>query len=220
MNRDWLPRAVLAGIGVPLGILAARACAGLLGANPIATALNQLGLLSLALLVASLTCTPLRLVTGASFPMRIRRTLGLAAFFCGVLHALVYLALDQGLAWRALVKDAVARPFIALGVAALLAMVPLAVTSTRRAQQRLGGRRWRRLHRLAYLAGALAVGHYLLRVKADVTEPALYGTVVALGFAARLIRGRSRRSGTASERRVGGNLEATSAREEKLQNSP
>jgi sulfoxide reductase heme-binding subunit YedZ len=189
---------VLVGSGVPLGVIGARAAAGQLGPNPIATALNQLGLLALALLVASLSCTPLRLATGARWPMRIRKTLGVTAFFCGLLHLAVYAVVDQGLALRALAKDVASRPFIALGAASLLVMVPLAMTSTRAAKKRLGGARWRALHRLAYLAAALGVGHHLLRVKADRTEPMLYAAVLALGFAIRVVLGRKRASDHAS----------------------
>ena len=183
----WLPNAVLVGSGIPLGIIVARAMSGGLGANPVATALNQLGLLALALLVASLSCTPIKLLTGATWPMRVRKTLGVCAFFFALLHVLVYVALDQGLVWRALARDVVSRPFIALGAAAFTLLIPLAATSTRSSVKRLGAVRWRKLHRLAYPAAVIAALHYFVRVKKDVSEPSLYAGVLALGFAARAV---------------------------------
>ncbi len=189
----WLQPAVLTGTLLPFGVLAYRAAGGHLGANPVATALNQLGLLALVLLLASLACTPLKLVTGMKWPLKLRKTLGLAAFFAALAHLLVYAVLDQGLSWRTLAKDVLSRPFIAVGVSAVLIMTPLAVTSTKRALQRLGPRRWQKLHRLAYVAGVLGVVHYVLRVKADVRQPALYGALLAASFAARLALGRTAR---------------------------
>ena len=177
---DWLQPAVLTGSLAPFAGIGVRAATGRLGPNPIATALNQLGLLALVFLTCSLACTPLKIVSGAKWPIRLRKTLGLAAFFCALAHFLVYLVLDQGLALRQLVKDIAARPFIAVGLAALLVMLPLALTSTKRALQRMGAKRWQRLHRLAYLAGGLGVVHYLLRVKADLTDPALYAAVLTV----------------------------------------
>jgi len=156
-----------------------------LGANPIATALNQIGLLSLIFLCASLSCTPLKIVFAWNWPLRVRRTLGLCAFFSVGLHFLVYLVLDQNLAISAVAADIIERPFIALGFAAFVCLVPLALTSTKRSVARLGFRRWQLLHRLAYLIGVLAVLHFYLRVKANHTQPIVYGLILALGFALR-----------------------------------
>jgi methionine sulfoxide reductase heme-binding subunit len=156
-----------------------------LGANPIATALNQIGLLSLIFLCASLSCTPLKIAFAWNWPLRVRRTLGLCAFFSVVLHFLVYLVLDQNLALGAVLRDIWKRPFIALGFGALLLLVPLALTSSKRAVARLGFRRWQLLHRLAYLIGILGVLHFYLRVKADHTQPIVYGLILALGFVLR-----------------------------------
>jgi len=156
-----------------------------LGANPIATALNQIGLLALIFLIASLSCTPLKLALAWTWPLRVRRTLGLCAFFSALLHFLVYLVFDQGMAIPTVLEDVLKRPFIALGFAALVMLVPLALTSTKRSVLRLGFRRWQLLHRLAYLIGVLAVLHFYLRVKADHTQPIMYGLVLALGFCLR-----------------------------------
>ena len=182
----WLVPATIAGALVPFASIAWRAAQQRLGANPIATALNQVGLLSLLFLCGSLSCTPLKIALGWTWPLYVRRTLGLCAFFSVVLHFLVYLVLDQGLAVAAVLRDVLKRPFIALGFAGMLLLVPLALTSTKRSVARLGFRRWQMLHRAAYLIGLLGVLHFYLRVKADHTQPISYGVVLVLGF---LLRG-------------------------------
>lgn len=181
----WLVPATITGALIPFASLAWRASQQRLGPNPIATALNQIGLLSLIFLCASLSCTPLKLLLDWNWPLRVRRTLGLCAFFSALLHFLVYLILDQGLQVRVVLSDVLQRPFIALGFAALCLLLPLALTSTKRALSRLGFRRWQALHRLAYAIGILGVLHFYLRVKADHTQPIVYGLVLALGFALR-----------------------------------
>jgi sulfoxide reductase heme-binding subunit YedZ len=181
----WLVPATITGALIPFASIAWRLSQGRLGANPIATALNQIGLLALIFLCASLSCTPLKIAFAWNWPLRVRRTLGLCAFFSALLHFLVYLFLDQNLALGAVLRDVLKRPFIALGFAALLLLAPLALTSSKRAVARLGFRRWQLLHRLAYSIGLLAVLHFYLRVKADHTQPSVYGLVLALGFALR-----------------------------------
>ncbi len=190
---DWLQPAVLTGSLVPFAWLGYRAATGGLGPNPIATAMNELGLLSLSLLLASLACTPLKIVFGIKWPLRLRKTLGLMAFFAALTHFAVYLVLDQVLALAAVVEDIAERPFILAGFSALVLLVPLAVTSTKRALRRLGPKRWQRLHRLVYLIGVLAVVHFLLRVKQDMTEPALYGALLALLLGIRIVDATRRR---------------------------
>jgi methionine sulfoxide reductase heme-binding subunit len=185
----WLVPATITGALIPFASIAWRLSQHRLGANPIATALNQIGLLSLIFLCASLSCTPLKIAFGWTWPLRVRRTLGLCAFFSVVLHFLVYLVLDQNLAIAALFRDVLKRPFIAVGFAALVLLVPLALTSSKRWIARLGFRRWQQLHRLAYLIGTLGVLHFYLRVKADHTQPIVYGLILALGF---LLRGAER----------------------------
>lgn len=183
---DWLQPAVLTGSLIPFAVIAWRGANGALGANPIATALNQLGLLALLFLVASLACTPIKIVTGQKWPLRLRKTLGLMAFFAVGAHFLVYLVLDQVLIIRAVVDDVLSRPFIAIGFAAFVLLIPLALTSTKQALRRLGPKRWQRLHRLAYVAGTLGVLHFAIRVKKDGSEPLLFGVTLALLFAVRL----------------------------------
>jgi methionine sulfoxide reductase heme-binding subunit len=157
-----------------------------LGANPIATALNQLGLLALVLLVASLSCTPLKITLGWTWQMRVRRTFGLLAFFTALLHFVLYLGPDQGFDIVAVLGDIAKRPFIAVGLLALLLLVPLAWTSSKDAVRRMTFPVWQRLHRLAYPAMLLALLHFYLRVKADHTQPLVYAAVVLAGFALRV----------------------------------
>jgi len=184
---NWLNPAVVTGSLVPFASIAWRIYRHTLGANPVATALNQLGLLGLVLLSASLSCTPLKVIFDWNWPLRVRRTLGLCAFFTVLVHFLVYLVIDQGFAIAAVLRDVVKRPFIALGFSALLLLVPLALTSTKRSLARLGFARWQRLHRLVYPIGVLAVLHFYLRVKADHRQPLLYGLVLGLGFVLRIV---------------------------------
>jgi len=190
----WLKPGILLGALVPLGSILVRAWQGALGADPIAAAQNELGLSALILLLASLACTPARRVFGWTWPIRIRRELGLAAVGYASLHFLNYLVLDQGLSWSAIVEDIVKRPFITVGFLAFVLLIPLAFTSTKASVQRLGFRRWQRIHQLAYLAGALAVLHFLWRVKLDVTQPLIYAGVLAALLAVRVVFWRRARS--------------------------
>jgi sulfoxide reductase heme-binding subunit YedZ len=181
----WLKPGVLLGSLVPLGVLVLRAAQDSLGANPVAEALNQLGLLALVFLVAALAATPLQKLWGLAFALRLRRMLGLLGFFYATLHMLTYVLVDRLGELATLLDDVTKRPFIAVGALAWLLLVPLAITSTRAMQRRLGGPRWRRLHRLAYVATSLGVLHFFMRVKKDTREPLAYATVLALLFAAR-----------------------------------
>jgi sulfoxide reductase heme-binding subunit YedZ len=176
----WLGPAVLVGSLLPFAVIAWRAWRGALGANPIATALNQLGLLALIFLVSSLACTPLKLVFGWTWPLRLRKQLGLFGFFTALAHFSTYVVLDQQLALGTLVADVAKRPFIAFGFAALVILIPVAWTSGKDAPKRLGYARWKRIHWLVYPAAVLACLHFLVRVKADLREPAIYAGFVAI----------------------------------------
>lgn len=182
----WLERGVVVGALAPaldVGLSAAR---GTLGADAIAVAVNRLGLAALSLLLASLAMTPLHIVLGKGWPMRLRRPLGLVGFGYALAHAALYFVVDQGARLGVVVADVRERPFVLVGLLALVALVPLAATSSTKAVARLGPRRWRRLHKLAYVASTLGVVHYALRVKKDLTEPALYAGVLVTLFAVRL----------------------------------
>lgn len=186
-RRDaWLKPGVLIGGLVPLFALLLGAVRGTLGANPIAEVLNQLGLVALIFLIASLAATPLKSVFGITEVLRVRRMLGLFAFFYASLHFLTYLLLDRLGELDTLLEDIVKRPFITVGFVAWLLLVPLAVTSTKGMIKRLGGKRWQRLHQLSYLVGVLAVVHFLWRVKKDASEPIAYGLVLGILLVVRL----------------------------------
>jgi sulfoxide reductase heme-binding subunit YedZ len=150
-----------------------------LGTNPVETIQDAMGQWGLRLLVITLAITPLRDWVGATWLISLRRMLGLYAFFYVLLHFLTWLILDQGLYWAGIVSDISKRPFITIGFAALLLLVPLAITSTNGMMRRLG-RRWKTLHRLIYPIALLAVWHYYWQVKADVREPLVYLSIVAV----------------------------------------
>src|SRR5215210_6065283 len=153
----WLKPGIFVGALAPLASVALRASQGALSANPIAEVENELGLAALIFLIASLACTPARRLLGWTWPTRVRRELGLFAFFYASLHFLIYLVLDQGFDAAAIVEDIAKRPFITVGFLALVLLVPLALTSTSGSIRRLGYPRWQRIHQLAYLAGVLAI---------------------------------------------------------------
>jgi len=165
-----------------------------LGANPIEHVTHATGLWALRLLAATLAVTPLRKLTGLSQLIRLRRMLGLFAFFYGCLHLLTYLWLDQFFDAAEIARDIVKRPFITAGFAAFAAMVPLAVTSTAGWIRRLGGRRWQLLHRLVYLSAAAAVVHFFWLVKSDLRRPLAYAVLVALLLGLRVLLRKRRAS--------------------------
>ncbi len=179
--------AVIVACFLPFVILAGRVAGfGNLGANPIQEVLHTLGKTGLNLLLLTLAVTPARKLTGLNWLVTLRRALGLAVFGYIVLHALTYVVLDQRLAWSSLVVDVTQRPFITIGVAALVLLIPLAVTSTNGMQRRLG-RRWVKLHRAVYLIGVLGVLHFFWQVKITTIEPLIYTfiLIVLLGYRAR-----------------------------------
>ncbi|MEZ4295901.1 MAG: protein-methionine-sulfoxide reductase heme-binding subunit MsrQ [Polyangiaceae bacterium] len=196
--RAWLQPALVTGAVLPAVGLAVEAAMGRLGANPIAEALNACGLMALVLLVASLACTPVRALTGVAWIQPLRRTFGLLGFGYAALHLVIYAGLDQGLALKAIVTDVLKRPFITVGMLAFALMVPLAWTSTKAQIAKLGGARWRRLHKLAYVIAPLGVVHFVLRVKKDLSEPLAYGAVVALVLGVRAVLWLRKRSAAKS----------------------
>lgn len=155
-----------------------------LGANPIEKITRATGYWALTFLMITLAATPLRTVSGWGWPLRFRRMLGLYAFFYASLHFLTYLVLDQFFDWPAIVKDIAKRPYITIGFPAFLALIPLAVTSTNKMIQRLGGKRWKQLHRWVYIIAIAGVVHFWWLVKKDITEPVQFASMltVLLGF--------------------------------------
>jgi len=162
-----------------------------LGADPVKTLERELGLIALQLLVAALAVTPLRELTRVSL-LRFRRFLGLMAFYYAAMHLAVWVVLDRQLDWPRIAEDLVKRPFVIVGMAAFLMLVPLAATSWDGAVRRLGAAAWRRLHRLAYPATALAAIHFVWLVKAWPLEPLVYAAAVAALLGYRALRGRIR----------------------------
>jgi len=165
---------------LPLGWLVWRGVGGDLGANPIEALIRSLGDWALRLLLVALAVTPVRQITGWNGLARFRRMLGLFAFFYVVVHLLSYVGLDQFFDWGAIGREIVKRRYITLGMAAVLLLLPLAVTSTDGMIRRLGGRRWRNLHRLVYVIGPLAVTHHWMMVKKDISQPMLHAAILVL----------------------------------------
>ena len=183
----WLNPGILVGAMAPAVTILVRARSGALGANPIAEALNELGLMALVLLIASLACTPLRTLFGWTWPIRARRLLGLLAFAYAALHVAVYTGLDQGLDLRAVLADVVKRKFIFVGFAAFVMLIPLAWTSTKGAVRRMGYVKWKRLHLLVYPAAVCAVIHFVWRVKKDLSEPLVYAAILGALLLVRVV---------------------------------
>src|SRR5689334_21549614 len=198
--HPWLKPGLFAGALVPLAVLVWRAAHRTLGADAIAIGLNQLGYLALVCLMASLACTPLKILTGWTWPIRVRRMLGLFAFFYASLHLLTYVGIDQQLDWPVLWGDVTQRKFMIVGFLAFLCLLPLAWTSTDASVRRLGFNRWKALHRLAYVAGVLAVVHFTWRVKSDIRVPMTWAAILGVLFLVRIADGvRTRRKKRASQ---------------------
>jgi sulfoxide reductase heme-binding subunit YedZ len=181
--------AVFAASLVPAALLLAGAFGWFgqdLGADPVAKLLHTCGKTGLNFLLLTLLITPARRLTGWNNLLRLRRMLGLFAFFYLVTHFTVYLVLDRQLDFHSVLQDIVKRPYITIGFTALLLMVPLAITSTNRMMRRLG-RRWQKLHSLIYLIVILGVWHYWWQVKKDIRQPLLYAGMVAVLLGYRLV---------------------------------
>ncbi len=184
-RRVALKVAVWALCLAPLVLLLFRAATGDLSANPISFVTYWLGDWTLRLLLASLAMTPLRILFGLSWPLALRRLLGLFAFFYAGLHFSVWLVVDHFFDWREMGADIVKRPYVTVGMTALTLMLPLAATSTVAAIKKLGGKNWQRLHRLAYAIGVCGVLHYLWLAKKANPDPYYYATGLAVLLAIR-----------------------------------
>ncbi|GAB4215913.1 MAG: hypothetical protein OHK0022_56390 [Roseiflexaceae bacterium] len=186
-NPKLLAIRVAAHIGslIPLAVMVWLYFTNGLSANPIQDLTFRTGKTALILLVLSLACTPANRLLGWKPAQVLRRPLGLYAFLYAVLHLLIFAVLDYGLDWSLIAQTVAEKWYIIVGFAAFLLLLPLAFTSTKGWQRRLG-KRWTLLHRLVYLAAPLAVLHFVLLVKADVREPLLYGAALALLLALRL----------------------------------
>jgi sulfoxide reductase heme-binding subunit YedZ len=178
---------VLVNCAVPAVLLGWDAWHHQLGANPVNFAILTTGMLALIFLVLTLAVTPLRKLTGLNWIIFSRRTLGLYAFFYALLHFLIFFSLDRGFNVSSTMSEMVKRKYLLVGITGLLVMVPLAVTSTNAMIKRLGGKRWRALHRLAYVAAIAGAVHYYMQVKKDVRQPLAFAAVLAILLGYRVV---------------------------------
>jgi len=163
---------------VPLVLLFGDLYHKRVGPNPLEFATRTTGMLTLIFLSLTVAVTPLRKIFGVNSLVKVRRMLGLFAFFYGSLHLLTYVWFDRAFNIISIGKDVVRRPFILAGMTAFLMMVPLAITSTNKMVKRLGGKRWAQLHRLVYLAAIAGVIHFWMLVKSDTRLPLTFGFIL------------------------------------------
>ena len=186
LASKWAKVAVFVLSAWPLLFIVWRTVRGELTANPVEFYQHQTGDWTLRFLVFTLCITPFRKILNLPELVRFRRMLGLFAFFYVCLHFLTYLGPDQGFALSGMLADVAKRPFITVGFAAFVLLIPLALTSTAGWIRRLGGKRWQMLHRAIYFAAALGVVHYYWLVKSDIRKPAFYGALVGILLAWRI----------------------------------
>ena len=179
LTAKWTKPVVFLACLSPLGFLGARAYNGQLGANPVEFVQHFTGDWTLRFLLITLAVTPLRRILNLPDLIRFRRMLGLFAFTYVCLHFLTYIGPDQSFNFGGMLKDVAKRPFITVGFAAFVLLIPLAITSTTNWIRRLGGKRWQALHRLIYIAALCGVIHYYWLVKSDHRLPLLYGVILA-----------------------------------------
>jgi methionine sulfoxide reductase heme-binding subunit len=179
---------ILVNGAVPLALLIWDQTHHRLGANPQNFLILTTGMMTLIFLVLTMAVTPLRKITGLNWLIQLRRMLGLYAFFYGCLHFLCFFSLDRGFSVSSTLTEMVKRKYLIIGSIALITMIPLAITSTNAMIKRLGGKRWRALHRLAYVAAIAGVTHYYMQVKADVRQPLGIAAMLAFLLGYRLVQ--------------------------------
>lgn len=190
---------LIVGLSIPAALAIAGALSDILagtryfGSNPVKEVEHFLGRWTLRLIVATLCVTPIRQATGWNWLAKHRRTVGLFAFGYVTLHWIAYAFLDVQLDWSELTKDLLKRPYIYLGMTALVLMTSLAVTSTRDMIRRMGGKNWNRLHALIYVIAVLGVVHYGMAVKKDLAFPLNYAAVLTVLYGWRALRWARRR---------------------------
>jgi methionine sulfoxide reductase heme-binding subunit len=183
----WIKATVFAACLIPLAHLVWQGARNHLGANPVEYITHSTGWWALALVLITLCVTPMRRIAGLPWLLRLRRMLGLFAFFYASLHFVTYVWLDQFFVLKDIVKDIGKRPFIMLGFAAFVLLIPLAATSTNAMVKRLGAKRWQWLHRSIYVLSVLGVAHFWWLVKKDTTEPFTFAVLLAALFIVRLL---------------------------------
>jgi sulfoxide reductase heme-binding subunit YedZ len=186
----------------PLARLGYKALTGGLTANPIEFITLSTGTWTLVFILATLSITPLRQLTGWNWLIKLRRLIGLFAFFYGLLHFIAYIWLDKFFDLNDMARDVLKRPFITAGFCAFVLMIPLAATSTARAIRKMGGRKWQLLHGLIYVSGIAAVVHFWWKVSADARQPKIYAAVLIVLLAWRIIDSLIRRQPGVPNRRV------------------
>jgi len=177
LTSPWAKPVVFVLALVPLFWTLRLAYSGELGAEPVLESVRQSGLWALRFLLVALAVTPLRTLTGVAALARFRRMIGLFAFFYAAIHLSTYIGLDQYFDWPAIWKDIVKRPYITVGMGAFLVLTALALTSTDGMVKRLGGKRWRALHKGAFLAGLAGCLHFIMLVKGWQTTPLVYAAL-------------------------------------------
>jgi len=199
--------AIFLGCLAPLVRLAFKGLHGELGANPIEVITHSTGDWTMILLLATLSITPLRMLTRQYWIIGVRRMLGLFAFFYGCLHFTTYIWLDKFFDVHAMLDDIAKRKFITVGFLGFVLLIPLAITSTAGWIRRLGGKRWQALHKLIYATAVAGVIHYIWLVKADLRKPLQYAFLLGILLAYRIVvwlRSREpKRVVTAQTRRIG-----------------
>jgi sulfoxide reductase heme-binding subunit YedZ len=182
----WLKISVFLLALIPLTKLAITAYFNNLGANPIEKITHITGYWTLTFLLITLTITPLRRLTGWLWLVRLRRMLGLFAFFYACLHFSTYLVLDQFFDWVSIAKDIIKRPYITVGFVAFVLLIPLAITSNNYCVKLIGGKRWLLLQRLTYPIAIAGVVHFWWLVKKDITEPLIFAALLSVLLGMRL----------------------------------
>lgn len=187
VRKSLIKSSVFLACLAPLILLAWNGLNGNLSANPISDITNETGVWTIRFIVATLAITPLRRIPPWHGLITFRRMIGLFAFFYGSLHFTTYIWLDQFFDWSSILKDISKRPFIMIGFASFVLMIPLAVTSTKKMIRRLGGKRWDILHRLIYITAVGACVHYIWLVKVITYRQIVYATLVAALLLFRLL---------------------------------
>lgn len=187
VRKSLIKSSVFLACLMPIIFLTWNGLTGNLSANPISDITNETGVWTIRFIVATLAITPLRKITGVHILVSFRRMIGLFAFLYGSLHFTTYLWLDQFFDWGSILNDIPKRPFILIGLASFVLMIPLAVTSTKKMIRRLGGKRWDILHRLIYITAVGACIHYIWLVKVLTYRQIIYATLVGALLLFRLL---------------------------------
>lgn len=187
MNARFSKIILFANALVPLLLLMWDLVRKQAGANAGEYVTRTTGMLTLVFLMLTLAVTPIRKIFGWNSVIKLRRVLGLFAFFYGSLHLLTYIGFDRFFNFRSIPADVVSRPFITFGMLAFLLMLPLAITSTNKMVKRLGGKQWSRLHKIVYGAGVAGALHFYLFVKSDYRLPVTFAFILLLLLAHRLL---------------------------------